>query len=273
MGANGRFGALRVAPQWVGIGLCLAVLLWTQPPAQAQSTDPLKVLDSRIKALAKTEQLIEAKRLAKQKLFYKRVREAYKVLRENRIPFWAGNDARANRANRNNFVRRVVLRDLRELGALDEEKKHVQDSVRTLEAARAKTKHKPLVVSQSLVAPVAGSIIGQFGRYRDEKTGLSLARQGIKLRSKANSYVRAVADGIVRYAGPMYQLTNAIVIQHDGYYSILGNLKALQVTAGVSIRAGQTLGWAGDQTYVEIRLDVGPGGLPVDPTPLFVRNR
>ncbi|MEM9492973.1 MAG: hypothetical protein AAGC55_27740, partial [Myxococcota bacterium] len=60
------------------------------------------------------------------------------------------------------------------------------------------------------------------------------------------------------------------VVDHGDYLSVTGALGQLSVIRGLRVETGDLLGEsAGDRVYLEIRLDVGPGGLPVDPRPLI----
>ncbi len=235
--------------------------------------EPIKTLDARIRTLAKTQDIIQTKHGERRSALRKHVREAYKIFREGEARVWERDRLRINRSRKEQFLRELILRDLHELDALAKELEHVKHSSQIYTASRVSIARKPPMQPKSLVAPTTGTLLEGFGRYRDAKTGAWLVRHGITLQTQPKGYVRAVADGQIRYAGQMHNLGQAVVTHHEGYYSILGNLNALQVEAGKRVRAGQTIASSSSRTYIEIRLDVGPGGLPINPTPLLILNR
>ena len=62
-----------------------------------------------------------------------------------------------------------------------------------------------------------------------------------------------------------------MVAHDDGSHAVIGRLGAVAVTRGDRVHGGQPVGAAaGDRVYLEVRLPIGAGGLPVDPAPLLV---
>jgi septal ring factor EnvC (AmiA/AmiB activator) len=81
------------------------------------------------------------------------------------------------------------------------------------------------------------------------------------------------ADGTVRYAGPIRGLDHGIVVDHGDYYTIVGKLAELAIPAGTKLVRGDRIGHpARQRVYFEVRVKVGPGGLPIDPQPLLARD-
>jgi septal ring factor EnvC (AmiA/AmiB activator) len=92
------------------------------------------------------------------------------------------------------------------------------------------------------------------------------------MRTQRAAAVQAVEAGTVRFAGTLRGLDQAVLIDHGSYTSVTGRLGRIRVTVGQSVDPGQALGEAaGDRVYLEIRLEVGPGGEPIDPAPLLAR--
>jgi septal ring factor EnvC (AmiA/AmiB activator) len=84
--------------------------------------------------------------------------------------------------------------------------------------------------------------------------------------------VRAPADGTVRYAGPIRGLDHGVVIDCGGVWTVVAKLGEVAVATGAFVEAGQRLGApAKSRVYLEVRVPLGPGGLPVDPEPYLAR--
>jgi septal ring factor EnvC (AmiA/AmiB activator) len=83
-----------------------------------------------------------------------------------------------------------------------------------------------------------------------------------------------VADGRVAYRGHVRGLGRAVLVRHDGFWSLSGPLAEGPAVAegGAVVERGAVLGEsAADTVYLEIRLATGDAGVPVDPVPLIAR--
>ena len=158
---------------------------------------------------------------------------------------------------------------MQELGLISAEIRHIAQADVLYRTAAPPSQSVVRIPPRSLVAPVTGVLSRKFGPYRDKQTKALLTRQGIEIRVPGESHVRAVADGEIRYIGPVRTLKRVIVTYHGDYYSILGNLTDVAVRTGVQVLAGQVLGNVQKHVYLEIRAHVGPSGIPVDPAPLL----
>jgi len=121
-------------------------------------------------------------------------------------------------------------------------------------------------VPGSLVRPVAGLLIGNFGAV--DATG-SRAK-GILIQTRAGATVLAPFDGQVIYRGPFRSYGEILIIQHGGgYHSVLAGLGRSDAAVGQWVLAGEPVGAMGSpqdgkaQLYVELRRD----GHPIDPAP------
>jgi septal ring factor EnvC (AmiA/AmiB activator) len=111
-----------------------------------------------------------------------------------------------------------------------------------------------------LPQPVGGPVVSIFGRPV-EGGGLSLLRYGFTYRPSQREKVLAVADGLVRVAGPFEGYGRVVVVEHsDGYFSLYGCLSSTTVSEGQPVRRMEPVGRAGidpmsgrTATYFELR--------------------
>lgn len=198
-----------------------------------------------------------------------RVRALYKLARAGQAGLWLDPAQRTTRVHWRAAARRILRRDLRELDLLREElavAHRAEALFQQVEPGAAGP------AERSLVRPVPGRITSTFGTYRHAASRATLSRRGVEMRTRPAAPIHAVATGTVRFAGTLRGLDQAVVIDHGSYTSVTGRLGRVQVSVGQEVGPGQAMGEAaGDRVYLEIRLDVGPGGEPLDPAPLLVR--
>jgi septal ring factor EnvC (AmiA/AmiB activator) len=117
--------------------------------------------------------------------------------------------------------------------------------------------------------PVAGRVAVTFGG----PTAGGGNSAGIEIDAAAGSSVRAVHDGLVRYADWLPGRGLLIIVDHgNGYMSLYGHNEQLFKPAETRVKAGDVIATAGDSggrkrpgLYFEIRR----AGKPVDPRPWF----
>lgn len=196
----------------------------------------------------------------------RRLAAAYRVLRAP-----TGRDPLAA-ARRRAAARWVVASDLGERQLLADELAELRAATTQVAAAAAQA---PILELPTRLAPVVrGSIARRFGTLVHERSKATLARRGLDFDVEPRAPVSAPAAGTVRFAGPIRGLDNGLVIDHGTYYSVLGKLGELAVPAGATVAAGDRLGRAQrHRVYLEIRVKLGPGGLPIDPEPLLAAPR
>ena len=121
--------------------------------------------------------------------------------------------------------------------------------------------------------PAKGPLIVSYGQ---RKAGTNLLWNGIWIRAKHGTPVRAVANGRVVYVGWMHKYGLIVILQHeDGYYTLYGHNQEAVVAVGHQIRAGQMIAAVGDSgghrdpgLYFEIRL----GRTPQNPSQWLRRS-
>lgn len=96
-----------------------------------------------------------------------------------------------------------------------------------------------------LPQPVGGPVVSIFGRPV-EGGGLSLLRNGFTYCPSPREKVHAVAEGLVRVAGPFPGFGRLVVVEHsDGYFSLYGFLSSTAVSEGQRVRRMDPVGRAG----------------------------
>ena len=101
-----------------------------------------------------------------------------------------------------------------------------------------------------------------------------MSRWGLEIDVPARADARAISDGTVRYAGPIRGLDLGVIVDHGSFVSVVAHLGQLRTHAGDAVRRGAVLGSALDtRVHLEIRVEVGPGGRPIDPETVLPSRR
>ncbi len=231
-------------------------------------------IDQRLAAVSKTRRLLDDKYAARSGDLRRRVRAAYKLVRAGYAPLWTDAKQRAQRARRLGAARRILRRDVRELALLRDEIGIARRAQTRLSLARNKAAGARRPQHGDITPPVPGAIATRFGRYRGRKTRATLTRRGIQLVSRRGAAVTAPAPGRVRFVGPVRGISQAVVMDHGGFLTVVGRLDTVDVRVGDELQARQRIGSAaGRRVYLELRIDDDLGGLPIDPEPLMVPLR
>ncbi len=128
-----------------------------------------------------------------------------------------------------------------------------------------------------LAPPVTAEVEARFGKVVDPEYQTTTFRSGIDYAAEAGTPVRAVAVGIVRFAGWFRGYGRIVIVDHgEGFHTISGHLDEIHVTVGTPVEEGEPLGTVGETgslggpgLYFELRRD----GEPVDPEPWLLDAR
>ncbi len=120
-----------------------------------------------------------------------------------------------------------------------------------------------------LAAPLSARIQLPFGKVVDAEFQTAVFRKGVEFEAVGGESVRAVAPGVVRFAGWFRGYGRLVIVdQGDDYFTVLGHLADIFVDVGNAVEAGDMLGSVGDtgslsgpSLYFEIR----KGSDPLDP--------
>jgi len=230
-------------------------------------------LTGRLASVKKAEGMILDKLGKRTSQVRRRVRSLYKLMRAGPAPLWVEPSERAATVRRRAAAVRILRRDFRELALLRDELRSVQAAGERLRGDQRKLAAVVWPKPRSLVSPVDGRIrvAAAFGHFAQTKPQpLSLTRRGIGLRVKKHARVYPVGAGRVRFVGRIRGLGTGVIVQHDGFVSVVGPVARATVTRLQQVSERTVLGVAAaDQLYIEVRVPVGASGLPVDPAPLL----
>jgi len=248
----------------------------TAPPvasgAKVDTRDALaQQLAEEQATIASAQAIVTTKLSAADALRVRRVRTAYRVLHAPLAPEAAPEERMAT-ARRRAAARLLLGRDAAERGILAEELGHLKAAA---ERAHGDAQQLAAVaLPAELVRPVHGKIARRFGALEHERSKAMLSRHGVDLEVEDRATVVAPADGVVTYAGPIRGLDRGAIIDHGTFLTVLAKLGDLAVPVGAPVKAGDRLGSAArHRVYFELRVKVGPGGLPIDPEPLLTKTR
>jgi septal ring factor EnvC (AmiA/AmiB activator) len=94
----------------------------------------------------------------------------------------------------------------------------------------------------SMRAPVEGSVVREFGRYKHPEYGTVTFSTGIDIEARPDSPVRAVARGRVEYASVLPGYGNCIIINHGGgYYTLYAHASRIFVGQGDQVEKGRVI--------------------------------
>jgi murein DD-endopeptidase MepM/ murein hydrolase activator NlpD len=114
-----------------------------------------------------------------------------------------------------------------------------------------------------------GYVSSPFGRRADPFTGRIAFHEGVDIASKLGSAVRAMADGVVSFAGEKSQYGRTVEITHGrGLITRYAHAHALLVKVGDKVNRGDTValvGSSGRSTGPHIHVEVLKDGRKVNP--------
>ncbi len=161
----------------------------------------------------------------------------------------------------------------------------VNDFIKSMDELLLKLDHRSqqldvleeLMMSRSLqeeVSPAgrpikSGWLSSHFGERTDPFTGRLANHEGVDFAGKEGSDVIAVAAGVVTIAEKRYGYGNLVEINHgNGYVTRYGHNKEILVSAGQTVKKGETLalmGSTGRSTGPHVHFEVLRNGVPVNP--------
>lgn len=120
-----------------------------------------------------------------------------------------------------------------------------------------------------LPPPVEAPIVRGYGRQVDAQFLTQIFHKGVDFGAEQGAEVRAVAAGVVRFAGWFRGYGRMVILDHgERFFTVHGHLDELHVELGEAVEAGRTLGTVGDTgslTGPRLYFEVREGGQAVDP--------
>jgi septal ring factor EnvC (AmiA/AmiB activator) len=236
----------------------------------AQQSQYRRSMAAEQAAVKKTQGLLADKFAARQAEMKQRVRALYKLSRASFPRLWIDAEERRKVAQWLGAARRITTRDQDELRLLQEE----IDVANAAQARLHAIENHSIAVAiprKSLLSPLARTkIVGAYGEYQGPSRKVRLRRRGVELKARIGEEVKALAPGRVVYVGPVSGLGQVVIVEHDGYISLVGRVQVQPLQPGDLVPAGGLVGHAsGTEVYLEIRLQIGSVGQTVDPEPLL----
>ena len=116
----------------------------------------------------------------------------------------------------------------------------------------------------------SGWISSNFGMRNDPINGKRAWHSGVDFAGKADTEVKAVAAGVVKFAGYKNGYGQLIEINHgSGYKTLYGHHKKIHVSVGDIVKKGQVIGIMGNSgrsTGNHVHYEVHKNGRVVDPS-------
>jgi murein DD-endopeptidase MepM/ murein hydrolase activator NlpD len=124
----------------------------------------------------------------------------------------------------------------------------------------------PVAAAPCWTPPVDGPVVEP---YRAPACTYCPGHRGIDFSSRPGQAVRAVAAGLVSFAGSVVGTRYVVVDHGDGLRATYGRLATVRVRRGSPIAAGDVIGTTTDTLYFGLRRGVAPDDDPVDPTSML----
>jgi septal ring factor EnvC (AmiA/AmiB activator) len=224
-------------------------------------------------------ELLERRRIQATALFFARGRAREAAEASERAASEARERSRelaAERAARRRLVTRLHGDRTRERAGLVELEKAARALEETLanlqggsELAAALTGPAFASLKHTLPPPVDAPISRRFGRVVDDEFFTETFRKGVEYDAPLGTPVRAVALGVVRFAGWFRGFGRMLILDHgDGFFTVSGHLSTMKVAVGDRVPAGTVIGAVGDTGSLsgpQLHFEIRRGRDPVDP--------
>ena len=124
-----------------------------------------------------------------------------------------------------------------------------------------------------LKLPLRGKILNKFGRKRVKEYDSYIVYNGINVRAKKGSQVKAIFDGKVLYTGELEGYGNLVIVGHGKeYHSLYGHLDTINVSPNKVVRTGDVIALSGDSGSLDgetLYFELRKNGKPIEPVPWF----
>ena len=117
-------------------------------------------------------------------------------------------------------------------------------------------------------APLAGKVIGRFGRQHDTVFDVDVENRGVEIEGQSGAAIKAVGKGEVVFIGTVAGFGKVLILQHgSGLFSVYGKATSFGVRQGQAIAAGEEIGRlpADPSGKSVLYLELRAGGTAIDP--------
>jgi murein DD-endopeptidase MepM/ murein hydrolase activator NlpD len=138
-----------------------------------------------------------------------------------------------------------------------------------LELTRFVEAKRQLLASTPAIWPVEGLITDAYGRRHSPFSGRVEIHEGLDIAAPLGTSVRATADGVVAFAGPLASFGTVVFLRHGhGFATLYAHLARTAVHAGQHVRRAQmvgAVGMTGRTTGPHLHYEVHLRGVPTNP--------
>lgn len=125
--------------------------------------------------------------------------------------------------------------------------------------------------------PFNGSITSEYGHRENPFSGTNIeTHKGLDIRGPMGAPVKAMAKGVVIFAGSRGGFGNCVIVKHgNGLETLYGHLSKISVSAGKKIKIGEKLGNIGStgrSTGPHLHYEVRRNGHQINPKPFLSLN-
>ncbi len=177
-------------------------------------------------------------------------------------------DLRARIARMDSLVSRIE-REARERERLARDKEGKQPEKQAGGGRkRAAAPKRFAAVSGGMSAPLAGKVVGRFGRQHDAVFDVDIENRGVEIEAQSGSAIKAVGKGEVVFIGTVAGFGKVLILQHgSGLFSVYGKAGTFGVKQGASVAAGDEVGRlpADPSGKSVLYLELRAGGTAIDP--------
>ncbi|MBI5419590.1 MAG: peptidoglycan DD-metalloendopeptidase family protein [Deltaproteobacteria bacterium] len=131
-------------------------------------------------------------------------------------------------------------------------------------------------VSGGLVPPLAGKVVGRFGRQRDPVFDVTVENRGVEIEASPGAAVHAIGKGEVVFAGSVSGFGKVLILQHgSGLFSVYGKADSFSASLGQKVGAGEEVGRmpASPDGKSVLYLELRAAGTAIDPVPVIPLTR
>ena len=118
--------------------------------------------------------------------------------------------------------------------------------------------------------PFPGSVTSTFGHRENpfESSGIE-THKGLDIKGPMGGHIKAMAKGVVKFAGPKGGFGNSIILKHgNGFETLYGHLSKILVSVGQRIDIGQeigNIGSTGRSTGPHLHYEIHRNGRQINP--------
>jgi murein DD-endopeptidase MepM/ murein hydrolase activator NlpD len=125
--------------------------------------------------------------------------------------------------------------------------------------------------------PFSGSITSTFGHRENPFGGADVeTHKGLDIKGPMGGHVKAMAKGVVKFAGSKGGFGNCVILKHgNGFETLYGHLSKIMVNVGQQIEIGQqigNIGSTGRSTGPHLHYEIHRNGQQINPKSFLTLN-